>query len=469
MKRTKKTLSFLILIFILFNITLNLNSQHAYAVGVLENYINQSTSTQMSDEALKDLFGQTGYKVGTQAEIDSLRNKAKMETPELFNKYPLFFGVSQDSFPVSEDAPGMQEYIKNMDGHTTVVGKIGADLRAWVNKTIDTLETKSDLPSVSDNVSGDGKIGSIIAPKLSFSASDWTGTRTYDFNVDSRWKFVDTWTNKWTEMSGGRLRYFVAVGVVMYDSNYAQIGCTTLASNPSWDGYLVPSISCISGLDTVIYPNNKTNYVPYPTTQTEVASQPKVPTEISMPVKVGQDGLVTPDITPLPFPSTRVFPLSVGGDVAVGPAIITYADPTVDPTTGQVIDPIVTPTVDPTIDPTKNPADPTKDPSFPTSVPTDHIDFTPLINSTMKFPFSIPWDLLDLIKILNAKSEAPHIKFNDVTFDAKGFNTTFTIPMFEFNLADLPMVDKIVSILRYFEILLFIGFLIVKTRDFIRG
>lgn len=87
------------------------------------------------------------------------------------------------------------------------------------------------------------------------------------------------------------------------------------------------------------------------------------------------------------------------------------------------------------------------------------LNFTPLyLNLKDKFPFCLPWDLYNVIKGLVSEKKCPsyEISFADTPL-VGGKNSKFTI--------DFKKFDKLINILRYFELLAFVAFLIKKTND----
>lgn len=98
------------------------------------------------------------------------------------------------------------------------------------------------------------------------------------------------------------------------------------------------------------------------------------------------------------------------------------------------------------------------------SVPT--LDFSPLEVATQKFPFSIPWDLWNSVKLFSGSSTTFSYEFTEV----KAFNNSITVlPHFKIDFADYPKADVCVKVFRLLELLSFIVFLIIKTRELIRG
>lgn len=87
------------------------------------------------------------------------------------------------------------------------------------------------------------------------------------------------------------------------------------------------------------------------------------------------------------------------------------------------------------------------------------LNFTPLyLNLKDKFPFCLPWDLKNVISSLVAEKECPKftISFADTPL-VGGKSSKIEI--------DFSKFEKIVILLRYFELLAFVLFLIKKTND----
>ena len=79
---------------------------------------------------------------------------------------------------------------------------------------------------------------------------------------------------------------------------------------------------------------------------------------------------------------------------------------------------------------------------------------------TSLFPFCIPFDLINCIKLMSATGEAPCWEF------------PFKVPMTDIEdtiTIDLAKWDSVAAVCRSVETLLFIGLLISRTREFIRG
>lgn len=79
------------------------------------------------------------------------------------------------------------------------------------------------------------------------------------------------------------------------------------------------------------------------------------------------------------------------------------------------------------------------------------------------FPFCIPWDFYYLVNVLSAKAEAPYFSFPITYWDDKGKKHTEKIVI------DFSEFDTVARILRTMELLAFMIFLTLKTRDLIRG
>lgn len=108
----------------------------------------------------------------------------------------------------------------------------------------------------------------------------------------------------------------------------------------------------------------------------------------------------------------------------------------------------------------------TYSPSIDTDIDVDIPSINGSLNSyktdglTSLFPFCIPFDLINCIRMLAATGAAPHWEFS------------FYVPVLgleETIVVDLSKWDAIAAICRSTETLLFIGLLISRTRDLIRG
>ena len=94
------------------------------------------------------------------------------------------------------------------------------------------------------------------------------------------------------------------------------------------------------------------------------------------------------------------------------------------------------------------------------------LDFSPLKKVFEdKFPFCIPWDIKNLLEVFNAEEKPISFKFDDVYLE----KFDITIPGFEVNFAEIPGIDVIVKITKFFSIMGFILFLVVITRKIIKG
>ena len=91
------------------------------------------------------------------------------------------------------------------------------------------------------------------------------------------------------------------------------------------------------------------------------------------------------------------------------------------------------------------------------------LDFSPLyIDLSKKFPFSIPWDFYNLFKDFEVSKKRPVVSY---IFPEKYFNS------YELTV-DLAFYDDVfpfTTILRYFLLIAFVYFLIIKTRNLIGG
>lgn len=94
------------------------------------------------------------------------------------------------------------------------------------------------------------------------------------------------------------------------------------------------------------------------------------------------------------------------------------------------------------------------------------LDFTPLAIVTEKFPFCIPWDFVKLIKTFDSPKVSPKIGWDEIPLGDLGVS----IPAFEFDFDDVPLVNTLLAILRFFELAFFVVFLIMATRNyFVKG
>lgn len=76
------------------------------------------------------------------------------------------------------------------------------------------------------------------------------------------------------------------------------------------------------------------------------------------------------------------------------------------------------------------------------------------------FPFCIPWDIASVIQMLNVPAEAPHFQWK------MGFGSKFDPYYIDIDLAPYEMVARVFRIM---VVIGFLLFLIIKTRDLIRG
>lgn len=470
----------LIVFFVSTFIFINCFSFKSYA-GVLQDYaVSQQDVSKMSDEALKDLFGQSGYRVASQEEIDKIRQYASTNNPELFSKYPLIFGGSPDSREVTPELEEELQHELNSGQPTSIYEKIGVDFFKFVDNYISYL--KSNIvspPSVPSSIPGDVTVdkGFNFAQSItgvSLSVTSGSDTRNFYISFSAPTKSL-TFDSSVTSTSG-----VDAWGkpYVYYDT---QIFLVT-------DTGEVKQVSRISNEGTAIYPtydvlttyvksidyggqqeenDDLQSYVPYPTTQDELTDTTKLPHEISLPIDTSTDTstgttTVTPSFPEVTYPSTQVKP-STDGITKVGNSTVTYTSPTID-TSGNVTGTVDTNTeTDTNTDTSDNT---TQIPS--TNVPTGDVptlNFQPLEIATRKFPFCIPWDIYDTIALLNVDSECPKIHVSSVSY-----GSFVIIPDYDFDLASIPHLDEIVTIFRFFEVLVFLFFLYLNTRShLIRG
>ena len=429
-----KKKSFLILIFLI--LVFSFSPQIAFA-SALQTYINEMSAKQVSDVALKDLFGQTGYRVGSQAEIDAIRAKAKISAPELANKYSLLFGITQDTF-LDPDATYTQEEIDkfNETGFESIARvtlSIGADLRSWINNTIGDLKSSPSDDSSTDNYSWDAGEYVVIQgeggiPRRFTFLSGMVLTSTNKNIPFGNGYRTHTYWNLWNA-SGSHL---------WVDEQFG----------------LAPFTFSVTPVKTNSQEEKFKNYVPYPSTSSEIGTQ-RVPSKISVPVKVGEDGYVVPQISPLEFPSIKTEP-NTDGLVETTNSTITYTDPVVDSVTDEVVDGIT-------------PTPPSGDLEVPSGIPT--LNFKPLMVATRKFPFSIPWDLAQCYKVFEGDEKPFSYEFKEVKLNGivTGGQSITVVPNFKIDFSEYPSVDVAIKIFKYLQLLLFITMLIVKTRGLIRG
>lgn len=103
---------------------------------------------------------------------------------------------------------------------------------------------------------------------------------------------------------------------------------------------------------------------------------------------------------------------------------------------------------------------------IPSDVP--RLDFTPLEVATKKFPFCVPFDFANLFGQLNAPAQCPVVSVPSTTVGST-VGMLVTIPQIDFDLSTLPNIDNILNITKFFEYIGFLAFLILKTRNLIRG
>lgn len=448
-------LNFFLIIFLILN-CFNFRVAHA-EVGYK---INTTSVESVSDKILKDLFGQTGYRVATQEEIDNLRSRAKTEVPELTNKYPLIFGVTPDSIPVGSDFQNQYNtYCKNNnDGYTNVYSKVGADVREWINAAIDSLKSET-IPS------NDNKVSYTVYSSPIVIRSTFSDGYVANIQLPNHIVKLDIWTE--TKMLDPAWAYRPYVTIMHFDETFE-------------DGHFAPDSFQYNSttsfgvtydspnLIEIVKDTPFTNYVPYPTTQDEVTSNTKVPVEIAVPVKTDTSGYITPTTPTVTYPSVKVAP-DTGGKATTSDTVMTFTTPTIDPNTGEVVDPVT----DTGTDTNTNP-DGTVDTDNPYDVPDNAVpdlDFSPLNVVTRKFPFCIPWDLWQCYKVFEGNEEPLKYHFNTIQVDCTPLGVTgFTvIPAFDIDFSKYPQFDNLRKIIKYLELMIFIVFLIVKTRNLIRG
>lgn len=95
--------------------------------------------------------------------------------------------------------------------------------------------------------------------------------------------------------------------------------------------------------------------------------------------------------------------------------------------------------------------EPSVNPSYDYEMPTGIVS---------KFPFCIPYDLISLITCLQADREAPKFSF-PFQVRALGFDTSIDV--------DLSKYNDVARVVRWAETLGFIAFLMLKTRDLMKG
>lgn len=141
-------------------------------------------------------------------------------------------------------------------------------------------------------------------------------------------------------------------------------------------------------------------------------------------------------------------------------------EPAVDPT--EPVDPPAPSQpveTDPVVDPSQ-PSDPDIpiDPSTPVDPdpPVDDPDLNEfqLPDVTDKFPFCVPFDLIDCVKAWNVSERAPVFEVPFVV-DSAGVNEMVVI--------DLTIFDPVIVLLRWLVLISYIVFLIVVTRQLIKG
>lgn len=103
---------------------------------------------------------------------------------------------------------------------------------------------------------------------------------------------------------------------------------------------------------------------------------------------------------------------------------------------------------------------------IPSDVP--RLDFTPLEVATKKFPFCVPFDFANLFVQLNSPAQCPVVSVPSTTVGST-VGLPVTIPEIDFDLSTLPNIDNILNITKFFEYIGFLAFLILKTRNLIRG
>lgn len=457
-----------------------------YAVGIIENYINQQSAKECSDRALAELFGQTGYKVANQEEIDALRNKCKKENPELFKKYPFIFVGAQDSFPVSDSfSDDYSTYCsENQGGYTSIYTKIGADLRSWINSTIDSISDKTISTGVT-NTGGseyvEGRSYNVDSSATGFdlvistNGSPATGGNSVPLKlggVSITSYTVEKITHKdyfypGSDLLQTQVKFYDKVGNLLttksysndppYNKSFPTVFVIQLDGNGN-------SLDSISYTDTKDNSWQKTDYIPYPQTVSG-GSTVTVPQVLEFPkVSVLPDGTLTPELSPIEFPTEKTEP-DEDGYVKKDDVTIKYEKPKVDPDTGTIVDPDTDKDKD---DPFYKPDD-TGNSAEDLDVPKDSIpelDFRPLMIATRKFPFCIPWDLYSCVKIFDSDEEPFSYEFKEVKYSDTDI---IIIPNFKLDFSTIPHINTIRRVFKFFLYLLFIVFLIKVIRGLMRS
>lgn len=433
--------------------------------------VAEAAVDKLVDETIYTVAKQTGYKIATQEQVDFMRASFKKQFPSWdFTTMP---DINYD------DNTSIAKYDRESK---EVIVKLDNDMRNWVNTYI------TGLPRIEtvDNSDSSTKVGnhykaSSMTGYVSIYYNDWKDPAyTYNFTNYNTRVYYDIKLNHFTTSSGchgSNLTFTlynssssVILTKVLVSSTYSGSSEKDYPDISSYNYYTREfykdgtPVSSYVNETTIDHTPDFTNFVPYPTKQSELTDTTKLPMEIRVPATTDSDNVITPNVSPLPFPSVTQTP-DTDGKVKVGDSTLVYQKPTVDPSTGTIVDPVTTPdtnTVPNTDDTTGQTPDSTNY-NVPTTTPM--LDFSPLKVATLKFPFCIPWDIYDTINLLKADSECPKFHVNSMSY--LGFEI---IPQFDFDLATIPHLDEIVRIFRFFEVLLFLFFWFMSIRSrFIRG
>lgn len=446
----------LLIIILTFTITISSFFVNVNAAPI-QFEVASEASERLTNFAIDKIVSQTGYRVANQSEIDAMRSSFKKEFPTWdFTTMPV---GADDKYSIE---------------HDRIEIKLNQKIREWANDVVGTMPNNNITTGESTGKSTIGTISRLPASFLYISCSAGS-TLNYRISTQGTFFIQTTKTESNYIPSWGHTANIATVGVKILDSSMDEISTFWIGAKSSVDSEPMPSpptlsVSVVtnsgqsSDFLNITQTNQKSDFVPYPKNSSELADG-TVPTKIQVPYNLSQDGTITPTVPDITFPDSKIQPDS-DGKVDIGSATITYTKPTIDPGTGEIVDPATDPTpTDPKTD-TPNPDDLTVPKN---DVP--QLNFKPLMDATRKFPFCIPWDLWDTYKIFEGDSEPFKYEFNevDVNFAFIGCGPVTVLPHFILDFADYPQLDTLIQVFKFLELMCFIVFLILKTRNLIRG
>lgn len=428
---------------------------------------------KLVDETIYSVAKQTGYKIATQEQVDSMRASFKKQFPDW--DFTTAGDINYD------DYPNIAKYDRESK---EVIVKLDDKMRSWVNTYITGLPQVETLENQTTDVEKNQTYklsgGTAYCDISAHSDVSHFYYKGYDYPKTAVYYKL---SYDYSESSTGYKSS--SINVFFYDSSFQIVYTKTLiaisqsvitSDYPSLDSYSPHIIeydsngklSSITHYQTIDHTADFTNFVPYPTKQTELTDTTKLPMELHVPATVDSDNVITPSVSPLPFPSTTDAP-DTDGKVKVGDSTIVYQKPTVDPSSGTIINPQPSTGTNPDTGTNPNTGtnpDTGSNTSPLNSIPTPNsendipqLDFKPLyVGLQDKFPFCVPFDFINMVRNWIVPQEAPHfhVVFDPTYFKGGG----------EFDF-DFSKVDKIRLVFRYFLLLVFVYYLISKSRSWI--